>query len=199
MMRDKIVKALMAAGLSSSLAIGGWFLTAQSEAPAGIPVLPVYLDTGNIATACLGSTRDINGNRLKMGDKYTEDECVDMFVKDYIEHYALMKKLYKGSFTSGWQEAAITDFVYHKGGGAFSTSTLLKKLKANRHDEACQELLKWVYGKNRAGQKVVINGLVNRASREWKWCLGEVPVEAKTLKDFIDNGGYKDVATKANK
>jgi len=188
-MRDKIVKALLAAGLSSSLAVGGWFLTAQSEAPNGIPVLPVYLDTGNIATACLGSTRDLQGNRLKMGKKYTEEECVDMFVKDYIEHYALMKKYYNGKFVSGWQEAAITDFVFNKGAGAFSTSTLLKKLKANQHLEACDELMRWVFGKNQSGQKVVIKGLVNRASKEYKFCIGEVPYEAQTLKDLIDKGG----------
>lgn len=189
-MRDKIVKALLAAGLSSSLAVGGWFLTAQSEAPNGIPVLPVYLDTGNIATACLGSTRDLQGNRLKMGKKYTEEECVDMFVKDYIEHYALMKKYYSGKFVSGWQEAAVTDFVFNKGAGNFSTSTLLKKLKAQQHEEACSELLKWVFGKNKSGQKVVINGLINRASKEYKFCVGEVPYEAQTLKDLIDKGGF---------
>lgn len=44
--KEKIVKALLAAGLTSSVAIGGFFLTAKSEAPNGVPILPVYLDTG---------------------------------------------------------------------------------------------------------------------------------------------------------
>ena len=65
--RDKIVKALLAAGLTTSVALGGFFLTAQSEAPNGVPILSTYLDTGGIPTVCLGSTRDIYGIKLKMG------------------------------------------------------------------------------------------------------------------------------------
>lgn len=188
-MREKVVKALLAAGLTSSLAVGGWFLTAQSEAPNGVPILPVYLDTGNITTACLGSTRDLQGNRLKLGTKYTEEQCVDMFVKDYIEHYRLMKQSYKGQFMTGWQEAAITDFVFNKGIGNFRSSTLLKKLKAQQHEEACLELTKWIFGRNTKGEKVVIKGLINRATKEYQWCMGEVPYEAKTLKEVIDSKG----------
>lgn len=190
-MKEKIIKALLAAGLSSSLAVGGWFLTAQSEAPNGIPILSTYLDTGGIPTVCLGSTRDMKGVRLKIGVNMTEDECVALFVKDYIEHYNLMKKFYKGKFASGWQEAAIADFVYHKGVGSFSTSTLLKDLKANRHIEACDQLMRWIYGKNMQGKKVVINGLVNRASKEFKWCLGDVPSDVKYIKEAIDKGEFR--------
>lgn len=184
--RDKIVKALLAAGLTSSLAVGGFFLTAQSEAPNGIPILSTYLDTGGIPTACLGSTRDEYSKRLKMGRVFTEDECVALFVKDYIEHYKAMKAAYKGEFKSGWQEAAITDFVFHKGAGAFRSSTLLKRLKEGKYEQACDELLRWVYGKNMQGQKVVIKGLQNRATKEWKWCMGEVPYEVKELKLALD-------------
>lgn len=185
--RDKIVKALLAAGLTTSVALGGFFLTAQSEAPNGVPILSTYLDTGGIPTVCLGSTRDIYGIKLKMGGrKLTEDECVELFVKDYIEHYNAMKKACSGEFSSGWQEAAIADFVFHKGAGAFRTSTLIKRLREGRHEEACDELLRWVYGKNMQGQKVVIKGLQNRATKEWKWCMGEVPYEAKELKLTLD-------------
>ena len=123
-----------------------------------------------------------------MGVSFTEDECVELFVKDYIEHYNAMKRLYKGEFKSGWQEAAIADFVFHKGAGAFGSSTLLKKLKAAKHEEACDELLKWVYGRNLKGEKVVINGLVNRATREWQWCMGEVPYEVQKLELSLGKG-----------
>lgn len=189
-MREKIIKSLLAAGLASGVAIGGFFLTAQSEAPRGVPILSSYLDTGGIPTICLGSTRDIHGNRIKMGTTLTEDECVELYVKDFIEHYRLMKRAYSGTFKSEWQEAAVTDFVFHKGIGAFSTSTLLKYLKQNKHDEACDQLMRWIYGKNRSGQKVVIDGLVNRASKEFKWCIGEVPADIQYLKDSIDRGDF---------
>ena len=188
--REKIIKGLLAAGLTSSLAVGGFFLTASSEAPKGVPILSAYLDTGGIPTVCLGSTRDIRGNKIPRGLVLTEDGCVDLFVKDYVEHYNLMKKYYKGEFKSGWQEAAITDFVFHKGAGAFSTSTLLKRLKANRHEEACQELMKWVYGRDRQGNKVVIKGLVNRASAEMKWCMGDVPADLYYIKKQVDEGKF---------
>lgn len=188
--RDKIIKALLAGGMASSIAVGGFFLTAKSEAPNGIPILTTYLDTGGIPTACLGSTRDISGRKLQRGKVFTEEECVDLFVKDYIEHYNLMKSTYKGEFKSGWQEAAIADFVFHKGIGAFTSSTLLKRLRANRHEEACDQLLLWIYGKNMQGQKVVINGLVNRASKEWSWCMGDVPADIQYIKDAIDKGEF---------
>lgn len=191
MMKEKIIKALLAAGLASSVAVGGFFLTAKSEAPNGIPILSSYLDTGNIPTICLGSTRDINGVPMKLGVNMTEDQCVDLFVRDYMLHYNQMKAQYRGEFVSGWQEAAITDFVYHKGVGAFRYSTLLKRLQEGRHDEACDQLMRWVYGKNKQGKKVVINGLVNRASEEFKWCMGEVPSEIKYIKDAIDRGEFK--------
>lgn len=189
-LKEKIIKALLTAGLASSVAVGGFFLTAQSEAPNGIPILKSYLDTGNIPTICLGSTRDITGVPLKLGVNMTEDQCVDLFVRDYVAHYKQMKALYNGKFVSGWQEAAIADFVYHKGAGAFRHSTLLRKLRENRHDEACDQLMRWIYGNNKDGKKVVINGLVNRASKEFKWCMGEVPSEVRYIKEAIDKGEF---------
>lgn len=188
--KEKIIKGLLAAGLTSSVAVGGFFLTAKSEAPNGIPMLSSYLDTGNVPTICLGSIKDINGDPMVLGVNMTEEQCVELFVRDYTEHYYKMKAAYKGEFASGWQEAAIADFVFNKGAGAFRFSTLLKRLQEGRHDEACDQLMRWVYGKNKQGKKVIINGLVNRASDEFKWCIGEVPSDVRYIKELIDKGEF---------
>lgn len=116
-----------------------------------------------------------------MGVTLTEDQCVALFIRDYTTHCNSVNKAFKGEWKSGWQQAAMCDFAFNKGVGAFQTSTLLKRLNEGKHDTACDELMRWVYGRNSKGQKVVINGLVNRATKEYKWCMGEVPYEVQQI------------------
>lgn len=176
-MKEKIYKALVAAGFSISLALGGAYLTAPSEAPNANPILVDYLDTGGIPTACLGST----GPHVKKGTKRTIDECIDMFVKDFDKHHKQLISVYPGPFKSGWQEAALTDFVFNKGVGNFKSSTLLVKLKQGDHIEVCEQLTRWIYAKNRQGKKVVLGGLKVRATAEYRWCIGNPPEEVKEI------------------
>lgn len=192
-MKQRIIKGLLASGLSASLAVGGWYLTSISESPGGQPILTSYADTGGIYTICNGSIRDINGNPILPNTTYTEDQCAELFVKDYVEHYNQMRKHYKGGFMSVWQEASVVDFVFNKGQTAFANSTLLKHLKAGNHYLACEELLKWVYGRTPQGGKVVITGLVNRANREYQWCIGNTPSEAVEALEELYRGSQASV------
>lgn len=59
------------------------------------------------------------------------------------------------------QKAALIDFVYNLGAGAFGSSTLLKKLNAGDYKGAADEFPKWVYAGGR-----VLGGLVNRRKIE---------------------------------
>lgn len=172
-MKDKIYKALVATGFSVAVALSGAYLTAPSEAPNAKPILVDYLDTGGVPTACLGST----GTHVKKGTKRTEDECVKLFVEDFDKHHKQLISVFPGPFRSDWQEGALTDFVFNKGIGNFKSSTLLVKLKAGKHNEACDQLTRWIYGKNRQGVKIALGGLKVRATAEYQWCMGTPPKE----------------------
>ncbi len=69
-----------------------------------------------------------------------------------------------------YQRAALYSFTYHVGSGAFSKSTLLKKLNAGDQDGACEELRRWGYA---GGMK--FRGLMNRRDMERSMCLADGP------------------------
>lgn len=174
---SNLYKKLLGVGLASSLALVGAFMTAPAEAPNGQPVLKTYLDTGGVPTICLGST----GPDVKVGKSLTYDQCIQKYADDLIKHDKQLRSVTKVPFKSDWEYGAMLDFTFNKGIGNLQSSTMLKYFNAGRHDLVCDELNKWVYGKNMQGQKVVIKGLVNRASAEYRWCMGDVPQEVKDL------------------
>lgn len=67
-----------------------------------------------------------------------------------------------------YTRAALYSFTYNVGVGAFSRSTLLKKLNAGDQAGACNELKRWIY----AGG-VKWKGLMTRREVEKAVCLGE--------------------------
>lgn len=64
------------------------------------------------------------------------------------------------------QYAAIIDFCYNEGGGQFHSSTLLRVLKADNLSSVPTQLERWVYGRDRDGNVVKLNGLVRRRAAE---------------------------------
>lgn len=57
--------------------------------------------------------------------------------------------------------AAVTSFIYNLGSGRFRNSTLRRRIRARRWEEAAAEFAKWVYG---GGRK--LPGLVKRRAAE---------------------------------
>lgn len=154
--------------MASSIALAGSFLIAPSE---GL-VNKTYLDPIGIITSCRGHT----GPELKLGQTFTADQCDKVFADDLVKHDRQLMSVVKVPFKSDYQHAAMLSFVYNAGIGNFSSSTMLKKLNARDYDRSCQELTKWIY----AG-KQKLNGLIIRRSLEYKYCMGDVPVEVKEL------------------
>ena len=114
------------------------------------------------------------GHLVKKGEvvksSYTLDECIEIFTKDWKEHEAALDKVVKVEYKSPWMKGALTDFTINKGIGNVSSSTLIKNLNAKQYDEACEQLSRWVYAKGK-----LLPGLVIRASKQYKYCMGEVP------------------------
>lgn len=129
--------------------------------------LEAYRDPVGIPTIGFGTIRYPNGNRVKMGDRITQGEA-EAYLLDHIEDSVVpvLDSKIKVPVTSP-QYNALVSFVYNVGSGAFSSSTLLRKLNAGAEAfEVASELLRW----NKADGKV-LNGLVRRREAERKLFL----------------------------
>jgi len=156
-----IFTRLTALGFAAGVAISGAYLIAPNEGE----VLGTYLDPVGIVTSCYGHT----GPELKLGRKFTRDECLNQLAADLHKHNAEMMKFVTVPI-SEYQHAAILSFCYNVGVSACSKSTLFKKLNNFDYPGACAELSKWVYAQ---GKK--FKGLVRRRAEEYKICMGSMP------------------------
>ena len=120
-----------------------------------------YKDVAGVWTVCDGHT----GTDIIKGRKYTDRECDRLLWNDLQPVKSLVKVP-----LNEYQRAALYSFTYNVGSGAFSKSTLLKKLNAGDQDGACEELRRWVYA---GGMK--FRGLMNRRDMERSMCLAEGP------------------------
>ena len=122
--------------------------------------LVAYLDPVGIPTICDGYTHGV-----KMGDEASPKKCDELTSKEVKRALALVDRSVPRPLPAGVR-VALTSFVYNVGAGAYSGSTLLRKLRAGDIVGACRELPRWVYA---GGRK--LRGLVRRRNAEMKICL----------------------------
>lgn len=170
-LKKRIFVALIGAGVSAPSAYVATHVTVPQE---GF-LTDRHLDPVGKPTICVGHLL-LKGEVSK--PLYTEQECIDIFVKDWVKHEKLLDSVVKVPYRSAWMKGATTDFTFNKGIGNLSSSTLLARLNAKRYDEACHQLLNWVYGTVN-GKKVKLKGLENRAAEQFKYCMGDEPAEYK--------------------
>lgn len=185
-MKNKFSKKILAAaGLSASAILGtvSMIIPWEGSVKNKEGYHQVYKDVVGIPTACYGQTgRDLYGKQIRMGDTYTEQECLIMLGNTVKKFEQAVDRHVKTPYASPYQKAAFISFTYNVGEGAFAKSTLLRKKNAGDDVGACEELSRWKY----AGGKVV-KGLENRRENERKWCLGQVPSEVGTTYESIVN------------
>ncbi len=129
----------------------GFSLIADSE---GLR-LKAYRCTAGVLTIGYGHTKGV-----KAGDTCTVQQAIDWLREDVKEAERAVNA--KGLKISQNQFDALVDFVFNLGDDKFSSSTLLKKLKANPNDPViAAEFKKWVYS---GGKKT--DGLVIRRQKE---------------------------------
>lgn len=122
-------------------------------------VLQSYRDPIGIVTACVGHT----GPELRMGQRYTRQQCEDMLYGDLLKHAQALDCI-KQSMTDG-QKAAFVSFAFNVGNKALCDSTLARKANAGDMAGACAELSRWT----RAGGRE-LPGLVKRRAAERELC-----------------------------
>ena len=125
-------------------------------------MLKPYLCSAKIPTIGYGNTYYPNGVRVTLLDKAITKEYAFEIFKDIADKFAkrvasmVKKPLTQNQFNS------LVSFTYNVGTGAFSTSTLLKKVNANPNDLTIRtEFMRW----NKAN-RVVVNGLTRRRKKE---------------------------------
>ncbi|AWP32170.1 lysozyme [Pantoea vagans] len=122
-----------------------------------------YKDVAGVWTVCDGHT----GTGIIKGKKYTDRECDRFLWNDLQPVKKSVDSLVKVPLGE-YQRAALYSFTYNVGSGAFSKSSLLKKLNSGDVNGACEELRRWIYA---GGQKW--RGLMNRRDMERSMCLAE--------------------------
>lgn len=134
-------------------------------------VYQTYRDPVGIISSCMGHT----GPELKMGQRFTKEQCDEQMWVDLVKHAEPAMKCSGSPF--GPRGVAAIDFAYNKGVGNFCRSTFAKKLAA-RDPLACDEPLRWVYADNgRLDCRILSNncyGLVKRAVRTKAICSGDL-------------------------
>ena len=115
-LKQKLIASFIALGLSAPAAFFVYDVTVKSE---GIE-LQVYLDPVNLPTVCVGRM----DKKLKLGQTFTLDECMNMLAEDWKKHQEQLDKVVKVEYKSEWQEQALTDFTFNVGIGNVQSSTL---------------------------------------------------------------------------
>lgn len=111
--------------------------------------LDTYVCAAGRNTIGWGTTKNV-----KPGMKITQQQADEMFRRDLAEFEAAIAKYVKVPLSQNQIDALIS-LVYNIGTGAFSQSTLLKKLNANDIQGAANEFPRWckANGKELAGLK----------------------------------------------
>jgi lysozyme len=165
---DTVKKLLAATGVSG-------FLAFTIISPFEGKVNHTYLDPISITTSCWGHT----GAELRLGQTFTDDQCLVQLEKDLIEKDKQLMGLVKVKLNP-YEHGAYLSFIYNVGAVNFSKSTLLGKLNAGNHQGACEELIKWVYA-----DKTKLVGLERRRQAEMDMCLGKLQITDKEVLDAI--------------
>ena len=121
----------------------------------GFRAKPYYCPAG-VLTIGYGST----GSRVKPGTILNRETAEQWLVQDCKKFEEINKSGIKVPVSSN-QFSALISFTYNVGGGAFTGSTLLRKLNSKDYQGACNELDRWVNG---GGRK--LPGLVKRRNDE---------------------------------
>lgn len=173
---SNLYKKLLGVGLGSALALCGSYLVIPQEGSVKKGDMHVsYLDAVGIPTGCYGQT----GKHIKLGQTYTEEQCLEMLSEELVKVDKQLDKTFKVKYQNDYQHAAMVSFTYNVGIANVQTSTLASLFNQGKYQQACNQLSKWVYAK-----KKLLKGLVTRREVERQWCLGNPP---KDMKDIYES------------
>jgi lysozyme len=133
---------------------------------AGLPTIGV----GHLLTKSeLSSGKiSIKGVAVAYGNGLTNQQVTDLLSQDVKPAEQSVNNGVKVSLNQN-QFDALVSFTFNVGGGAFSSSTLLKVLNQGQYDQVPDQLRRWTKSGGRT-----VQGLVNRRENEIKLWNGQI-------------------------
>jgi lysozyme len=130
----------------TAISVGGIAYTQSREGEILVP----YKDSVGVPTIGTGTTVYPNGQKVKMTDpKITKKQATE-YLRFHIDKDAkVFNKTLLGIPLSQTEYDLYMDFTYQFGTGAWSSSSMLRNLKARNYKAACNSLLKWKYAAKR--------------------------------------------------
>ncbi|MCW3174454.1 lysozyme [Acinetobacter baumannii] len=105
-----------------------------------------YLDSGNVPTIGIGSTKYENGTSVKMTDKsITKDRAIQISKAHISKDEIAFRKSLPGVKLTQTEYDVYLDFVYNFGQSNWNQSSMRRLLLQNKPRQACDALLKWKY------------------------------------------------------
>lgn len=134
---------------------------------AGRQYLKPYLDIAGVPTACDGITAGV-----KMGQRYTEAQCVTMLERELVAHAQGVMRCTPRLAEPGrdYQRVAAVLLAYNIGVSGYCGSTVAKRFNASAWTSGCDAFAMW----NKARVNGVLRpvaGLTARRGRERAICL----------------------------
>jgi len=121
-----------------------------------------YLCPAGVPTIGVGSTRYLDGRRVRLTDPpITLEHALVLLRHRLLTEFMPGVRQLCGAVDSPGRLAALTDFAYNLGLGALRASTLRRRVAAGRWDLVPAELRKWVLAGGRP-----MRGLVRRRAAE---------------------------------
>ncbi len=148
-------------------------LILSASALIGIAVHESYRDTayipvaGDVPTIGFGSTTNLDGSPVRLGQRTTSVEALKRLGKD-VERFETAVKTCAPVAMYQYEFDAYVSLTYNIGPNAFCKSTLAKKLVQYDYEGACKEILRWDRFQGKP-----LKGLTIRRQEEYKTCIGE--------------------------
>lgn len=142
------------------------FKLQQYKDSAGLPTIGV----GHLITKAEQASGEIviNGVPVQYANGLTDQQALDLLSQDVQPAENAVNNNVKVVLSQN-QFDALVSFTFNVGGGAFTSSTLLKVLNQGQYDQVPDQLRRW----NKAGGQVV-QGLVNRRQNEINLWNGQI-------------------------
>jgi lysozyme len=105
-----------------------------------------YLDSGNVPTIGIGSTKYENGTSVKMTDKpITKERAIQISKAHISKDEMAFRKSLPGVKLTQTEYDVYLDFVYNFGQSNWNQSSMKSELINGNHIAACNALLKWKF------------------------------------------------------
>jgi lysozyme len=124
------------------------------------------IDPPGTIVYCMGATYPFERRPVKIGDRFTRDECEEIFHEDIPKYEAPLRKCINNfDAMPDHRKVAVVSASYNLGPSRVCKA-VAPKLNAGDIKGACSALLNYVRSNG-----VVRRGLVKRRAMEQQWCL----------------------------